>query len=552
MWKERPYLPIIILFALIGLACNAFAGNVEPGFEPQPTVDPITGEAIDDPDDDPDPAATPTLPGEPDEEDGESLARVTMLTPLNIRSGPGVAYERIGSFQEGDRANIIGQNEEESWWRIVCPPDVDAAECWVSGGSQFTVASNADDVAIVEAPPLPTPVPPTPEQGVALLVYVDNGRLYLSRLNLNQDPPTASSPIQLVDDTQVTDISIAPDGRRIAYLNGRDGANSLKVVNIDGRGERTLLEAADLELPDGYDETEWALRLRQIQWLANSQTIAFNTTRVNLIGLGTGPQEDFWTVDLEGEMEQIFAPGLGGGYFTISPGGTILLSRDMEIVRASLDGRVQSLISFDFIMTASEFTYYPMPRWTSDGSVAYVGIPSAEPFGPNPSTELWRIPAAGGATRLGSIPENLLFNDLYWNDSGSHLAYTLPIDEPDFPTPRLMVASGSGQLGPGGLPYTTDGPLNLHGWSPNNQNFLYCGRGYFAIGQPTADPVTVPLPANSRVGSGHWLNANHYVVSLQPGGSGNWILVSGNLLGNTTPLVNNLSSQEPPVALWTR
>jgi hypothetical protein len=40
MWKERPYLPIIILFALIGLACNAFAGDVEPGFEPPPPLIP--------------------------------------------------------------------------------------------------------------------------------------------------------------------------------------------------------------------------------------------------------------------------------------------------------------------------------------------------------------------------------------------------------------------------------------------------------------------------------------------------------------------------------
>jgi hypothetical protein len=552
MWKERPYLPIIILFALIGLACNAFAGNVEPGFDPPTTVDP-TGEQVEN-GDEPALAPTATLPGDADdeEESGEGQPRVTTLVDLNVRSGPGVAYEIVDFLLQGSRADIIGQNEEGTWWRIACPDEEETAECWVSGGSQFTIASNVDDVTVAEAPPLPTPIPPAPEAGVALLVYVDNGRLYLSRLNLSQDPPAASSPIQLVDDTQVTDIAIAPDGRRVAYLNGRDGPISLKIVNIDGRGERTLVEATDLELPDGYDETEWEPRLRQIQWLANSQAVAFNTTLINLIGLGTGPQEDFWTVDLEGEMDQIFAPGLGGGYFTISPGGTILLSRDTEIVRAGLDGRVQSLISFDFINTASEFIYYPTPQWSRDGSVAYVGIPSAEPFGPNPQTHLWRIPAAGGATRLGSIPENLLFNDLYWNDSGSHLAYTLPIDEPNSPTPRLMVASGSGQLGPEGLPYTTDGPLRLHGWSSNNQNFLFSGIGYFAIGRPLADPVTVPLPANSRVGEGHWLSGDHYVVSVQPGGSGNWLLVSGNLLGNTTSLVSNLSSEEPLVALWTR
>jgi hypothetical protein len=549
MWKERPLLQIVVIFALIGLACNAFAGEVEPGVEPPPTIDPAVGDVTDDPDDDPGLAATPTLPGETDDENGEGQPRVTTLVDLNVRSGPGVAYEIVDFLLQGRRADIIGQNEEGTWWRIACPDEEETAECWVSGGSQFTVASNMEGVEVVEVPPLPTPVPPVPEAGVALLVYVDNGRLYLSRLNLSQDPPTASSPIQLVNDTEVVAISIAPDGRRVAYVNGR-GPNSLKTVNIDGRDERTLVEAADLELPDGYDETEWEPHLRQIQWLANSQEVAFNTTLVNLIGLGTGPQEDFWTVDLEGEMNQIFAPGLGGGYFTISPRGTILLSRDTEIVRAGLDGRIQSLISFDFINTASEFIYYPTPHWSRDGSVAYVGIPSAEPFGPNPQTHLWRIPAAGGATRLGTIPENLLFNDLYWNDSGSHLAYTLPIDEPDFPTPRLMVASGSGQLGPDRLPYTTDGPVRLHGWSSNNQHFLFSGVGFFAIGRPLADEVRIPLPSDSRVEDGQWVTDNSYVVSLQPGGSGNWLMVSGNLLGNTTPLMN-LSSERPLFKLWT-
>jgi hypothetical protein len=549
MLNKRPYLLIIALFVLIGLACNAFAGPTEPGFEPPPTVDLESDEAIDDPDI-PGLAPTATLPGADEEENGESQARVTMLVDLNVRSGPGVAYEIVDFLLAGSRADIIGRNEDRSWWRITCPDDSEAAECWVSGGSQFTVASNVDDVAVVEIPPLPTPPPPNPAPGMGMVVYVDNGRLFLSRLDLSQDPPTANSPIQLVDDSQVTAIDIAPDGRRVAYLTGSSGPNSLKTVNIDGRDERTLVEAADLELPDDYDEADWDLRLNQIQWLANSQEIAFNTALINLIGPGAGPQEDFWTVDLEGEMEEIFAPGLGGGYFTISPGGTILLSRDTEIVRAGLDGRTQALVNFTFINTASEYIYYPIPRWSSDGSVAYVGVPSAEPFGPTPTARLWRIPAAGAATQLGTISENILFSDLYWNDSGSHLAYTRLIDETGSPTPRLMVASGSGQLGPDGLPYASDEQLRLYDWSSNNQHFLFSGTDYFAIGQSVAGETRVPLPANSRVDEGQWLTADSYVVSLQPSGSGNWLLVSGNLPGNTTQLVS-LSSQRPFFQLWT-
>lgn len=546
MLNKRPYLLIITLFVLVGLACNAFAGPTEPGFDPPPAIDPESGELIDDPDGVPGPAATATLPGDdPDVENGDGQPRATVLVNLNVRSGPAVAYEIVDFLLEGSRVDIIGQNEERSWWRIECPPDSEAEECWVSGGSQFTVASNVADVAVVEAPPLPTPAPPDPTPGTGLLVYVDNGRLFLSRLDLSQDPVTAGSPIQLVEDNQVTDFDIAPDGRRVAYLNGRSGANSLKTVNIDGRDERTLVEAAEIDLPDDYDESDWELRLNQIQWLANSQAVAFNTAILNLIGPGIGPQEDFWTVDLAGEESQLFAPGIGGGTFSISAGGVILLSRRTEIVRAGLDGTIQSLISFNMINTASEYVYYPTPRWSSDGSVAYVAVPSAEPFGPNPVARLWRIPAAGSAAQLGSIPENILFSDLYWNDSGSHLAYSQLPAGPG--TPRIIVAGGSGQ---NGLPYVSDEPLRLYPWSPNNQTFLFSGNGYFALGQPLAAETRVPLPPNSRVDDGQWLSPDSYVVSLQPGGSGNWVLVSGNLLGNTTQLVN-LSSERPFFQLWT-
>ena len=552
MQKKRPFLLYIAFFALIGLACNAFAGS-EPGFEPPPTID--ADLPLDETENGPGLAPTATLPstGEENDENGDGQPRVTTLVDLNVRSGPGVAYQVVDFLLEGSRADIIGKNEEGNWWRINCPPTSDAPECWVSAGTQFTIASNVADVAVVEAPPLPTPVPPAPESGVALLVYVDNGRLYLSRINLSQNPPTASSPIQLVDDTQVTAISIAPDGRRVAYLNGRSGSgpNSLKTVNIDGRDERTLVNADDLDLPDDYNTADWELQLNQIQWLTNSQAIAFNTAVLNLIGPGFIHQADLMTVDLDGEIDEIYAAGLAGGTFTISPTGVLLFSRDTEIVRADFDGTTQALISFDFINTASEYIYYPTPRWTSNGSAAYVAIPSAEPFSRAPTASLWRIPASGGATQLGTISENILFSDLYWNDNGSHVAYTRIVDDTGSSEPRLMVATGSGQLGPEGLPYATDERLRLYPWSSNNQTFLFSGSDYFAIGQPQADQVTVPVPPNSRIDDGQWVTPNYYVVSLQPGSSGNWVMVSGDLLGNTTQILSTSSSERPFFQLWT-
>jgi uncharacterized protein YraI len=114
------------------------------------------------------PAPPPASPTVPDSGTGQlgAGATLTALIGLNVRSGPGVDHPVIGGLREGQAAQITGKNPEGTWWQIVYPLD-SGGRGWVSGGAQYSKASNAQGVPVVEGPPLPagTPTPtatPTP------------------------------------------------------------------------------------------------------------------------------------------------------------------------------------------------------------------------------------------------------------------------------------------------------------------------------------------------------------------------------------------------------
>jgi heat shock protein HslJ len=82
--------------------------------------------------------------------------RVVAAIGLNIRSGPGTNFPVVGFARYGDEGEITGRSADGRWW---VTPLRGGANGWAS--ADWVIASNADDVPVVEAPP-PPPVPPTP------------------------------------------------------------------------------------------------------------------------------------------------------------------------------------------------------------------------------------------------------------------------------------------------------------------------------------------------------------------------------------------------------
>jgi hypothetical protein len=130
------------------VAAQATAPAATPGVQPglTPTLAPVASTPVSAAQSPPLDTLTPERPS------------MTLDADLNVRTGPGVAYERISWLAAGTRVDIIGRNAAGTWWQIAYP-DAPDGKAWISGG--YGTLSGAAGVPVVEAPPLPTPSVPT-------------------------------------------------------------------------------------------------------------------------------------------------------------------------------------------------------------------------------------------------------------------------------------------------------------------------------------------------------------------------------------------------------
>lgn len=96
-----------------------------------------------------------------------TVPQLATTANLNVRAGPGTNYPVLGVLKLGQQAEIIGRNEDATWWQIKFP-GAPSGFGWVS--AEFAQASNIGNVPIVKAPPAPvqpTPAPTvTPQPGL--------------------------------------------------------------------------------------------------------------------------------------------------------------------------------------------------------------------------------------------------------------------------------------------------------------------------------------------------------------------------------------------------
>jgi uncharacterized protein YraI len=83
------------------------------------------------------------------------FANVT-ASRLNVRSGPGLAYDPLATIDEGAQIELTGRLQDGSWWQICC---VNGETGWVYGEGLEIPAAAETAVAILPAPPLPTALP---------------------------------------------------------------------------------------------------------------------------------------------------------------------------------------------------------------------------------------------------------------------------------------------------------------------------------------------------------------------------------------------------------
>lgn len=556
MIRSRFLLLFFAFLFLSMLACQTLSGEPTAALPPPPTVvvNPagtplsVTATTIAGPVASPT-ATLPTLNG----------PALTAVVDVNVRGGPGVDYPADGFLLQGESAAIIGYDPTSGWWKVACPARSDGPECWVTGRTQYVLPVNTQNVPVAAVPPLPPTITPSATSVVALptvpagalsplLVFVSNGNLFAMNLTISNDQAQAGQIVQLTNDGAVTWAALSPNGQKVAFIRQPfDFNEEILVINRDGTERTLLVNSANLPAAPDTNPAEVARLFNQVEWLPDGQTLAFNTVLVNMVGPGSGPTYDLWLVPAGGTPLERFAPGTGGGGFDISASNVAVMSTYNEVFRINLDGSGrQTLVTFEPVATYSEYSYIPNARWTADGSRILVAIPSQDPLQPTANTNLWVAPAGNNSQLLGNLLGNTLFYPVEWTANGNRLAYVKQISDPSNPPSELILADSNGGSQ---VSYATGNELNFIAWSPNENNFLYRGSGFYAIGQAGASPVLVNLAGGTSVGKGQWLTGNVYVVGV--GTYGNWSLSSGNSAGQTSPLTTAATDGPPIFDVWT-
>ena len=119
----------------------------------------------------------------------------------------------------------------------------------------------------------------------------------------------------------------------------------------------------------------------QLEWKPGTHILAFNT-RMTFEGPGLFLGDDHRLVDADsGALSLLLAPGNGGDFYYSPDGAKIALTLPEEILVVDADGTNRlSLLSFPFVITYSEYAYYPPVSWAPDSSFLRAAIPPADPL----------------------------------------------------------------------------------------------------------------------------------------------------------------------------
>jgi hypothetical protein len=215
---------------------------------------------------------------------------------VNLRSGPGKNYNRVGRLSMGGTLEIVGRNIDSTWWLVITP---DGSFAWVS--AMVVAAYNVDgSIPVVTIPALL--VQPISMSAPAVL---SNNVIPTVPLPAPASPPSVTAPAgtptaaanqsrRFVQDTlgykqlvrrlllPTVSESFSPSGEHIAITE----KIKLYTITPDGTTSRVLLEDNDaIDLVGG---AVWSPNGEYLAFTAN-HTGACNPCRVvGLVRLGDG------------------------------------------------------------------------------------------------------------------------------------------------------------------------------------------------------------------------------------------------------------------------
>ncbi|MCB0212113.1 MAG: PD40 domain-containing protein [Anaerolineae bacterium] len=163
-----------------------------------------------------------------------AVAQVEIVTPaINLRSGPGMDYDSIGTAQEGEQLDVTGVSASKVWLQVIT---ADGKTAWVSASTDFVrlISAEIDDLPVVEAGS--------------------------SATGATQQAASASFADVVATETVAANTS----GGQLVFATSSGG--DLYIVNLDGTGLQKLASGVidPIVSPDGtqvaytrWESSEW-------------------------------------------------------------------------------------------------------------------------------------------------------------------------------------------------------------------------------------------------------------------------------------------------------
>jgi len=392
-----------------------------------------------------------------------------------------------------------------------------------------TVAAMSVPATAAGAPPtaeehaLPTELP-TAGAPALVLAYTDGGNVaFLAG---------AGPASRLTAGGGIEQVRISDDGRKIAYTRRAvaDQPVELRAVNSDGSGDALFMSPADF---DALYPLAGALHhdLYAFEFIPGTHQLLINTRSI-FEGPGLAKHDDLLRIDSDTlARTMLLAPGTGGD-FTVSPDGRYLaLVRHDAIEIRLADGSPSGsgVITYEPVITYSEYAYYAQPVWNPASTMIGVAIPSADPLAPATTGSTWQLPVGAPATLVSTIPgQFFLFSasrPLVSPDL-AHIAYARPTTTPNVWNLYRASIDGSGEA----LVGTYDAWM---GWSPDGARLVYAAGGPMNLMVGDLAGGTAPLVTGTDL---RWTSPEEFV--FLSGSMGAWTLQRGRVGAPPSPLAS--------------
>lgn len=357
-----------------------------------------------------------------------------------------------------------------------------------------------------------------------LLAYTNDGNVW----TLSPDGAT----LQLTSRGDVVKLLLSDDRQMIVYIrqSAQPDLFEVRAVATDGSSDRQILSQETL---DSLYPLDGALHFltSQMEFIPGTHSLLFNT-RATFDGPGLVKNDDLYRLDVDtGELIQIIARERGGD-FTISPDGKMLaLSQADSIALVSIDGDDlhTDLVTFQPVITYSEYQYYPILVWAPDSTRFGVFIPSSDPLAEDSGGTVWILPMEGAPYSFPFIKGDVFFPQ---SNGGSLLSSDLQtvafLREDDQGQAELLFLSNVD--GTNSRLYD-EGDIHWLGWNVDGSLFAYRrGETGLTLGRPGSNPQSL---ADGR--SLRWITDEIYV--LQSGQRGSWTLTLGHVDGSNKVLI---------------